>query len=61
VGEVSQVDYINNLTMLAVVGEFGFGKVVGIGEYLLDPVLQPGRGGLFCQRPLAGQRESANG
>ncbi|MBC2711681.1 MAG: GNAT family N-acetyltransferase [Desulfosarcina sp.] len=37
VGEVSQVDYIKNLTILAVVGEFGFGKVVGIGEYLLDP------------------------
>jgi GNAT superfamily N-acetyltransferase len=37
VGEVSQVDYIRNLTVLAVVGEFGFGKVVGIGEYLLDP------------------------
>jgi GNAT superfamily N-acetyltransferase len=37
VGEVSQVDYIQNLTILAVVGEFGFGKVVGIGEYLLDP------------------------
>ncbi len=37
VGRVSQVDYIRNLTMLAVVGEFGFGKVVGVGEYLLDP------------------------
>ncbi len=37
VGEVSQVDYVRNLTVLAVVGEFGFGKVVGIGEYLLDP------------------------
>ncbi|MFO7713210.1 GNAT family N-acetyltransferase [Desulfosarcina sp.] len=37
VGDVSQVDYIRNLTILAVVGEFGFGKVVGIGEYLLDP------------------------
>ena len=36
-GEVSQVDYIENLTILAVIGEFGFGKVVGIGEYLLDP------------------------
>jgi acyl-CoA hydrolase/GNAT superfamily N-acetyltransferase len=34
---VSQVDYINNLTVVAVVGEFGFGQVVGIGEYLLDP------------------------
>jgi acyl-CoA hydrolase len=35
--EVSQIDYIKDLTVLAVVGEFGFGKVVGIGEYLLDP------------------------
>jgi RimJ/RimL family protein N-acetyltransferase len=28
---------VNALTLLAVVGEFGFGKVVGIGEYRLDP------------------------
>ena len=34
---VSQIDYIKNLTLVAVVGEFGFGRVVGIGEYLLDP------------------------
>jgi len=34
---VSQIDYVNDLTMLAVVGDFGFRKVVGIGEYLLDP------------------------
>ena len=33
----SQVDYVNDLTMVAVVGEFGFGRVVGIGEYLFDP------------------------
>ena len=39
VGGVSQVDYINNLTIVAVVGEFGFGRVVGIGEYLLDPAV----------------------
>jgi len=32
-----QIDYIKNLTLLAVVGEFGFGKVVAVGEYLLDP------------------------
>jgi acyl-CoA hydrolase/GNAT superfamily N-acetyltransferase len=31
-----QIDYIRNLTLLAVVGEFGFGKVVALGEYLLD-------------------------
>jgi acyl-CoA hydrolase/GNAT superfamily N-acetyltransferase len=37
VGDVSQVDYIKDLTIVAVIGEFGFGQVVGIGEYLLDP------------------------
>ena len=31
----SQIDYIKDLTLVAVVGEFGFGKVVGVGEYLL--------------------------
>jgi acyl-CoA hydrolase/GNAT superfamily N-acetyltransferase len=31
-----QIDYIKDLTLLAVVGEFGFGRVVGVGEYLLD-------------------------
>jgi len=34
---VSQIDYIKDLTIVAVVGEFGFGQVVGIGEYLVDP------------------------
>ena len=34
---VSLIDYIKDLTVVAVVGEFGFGQVVGIGEYLLDP------------------------
>ena len=34
---VSQIDYVKDLTLLAIVGEFGFGQVVGIGEYLLDP------------------------
>jgi acyl-CoA hydrolase/GNAT superfamily N-acetyltransferase len=33
---VSQVDYIKKLTLIATVGEFGFSKVVGIGEYQLD-------------------------
>ena len=33
---VSQIDYVNDLTMVAVVGEFGFGRVVGVGEYLVD-------------------------
>jgi len=34
--DIAQIDYIKNLTIVAVVGEFGFGRVVGIGEYLLD-------------------------
>ncbi|MBL0712985.1 MAG: GNAT family N-acetyltransferase [Desulfosarcina sp.] len=33
---VSQIDYVKDLTLVAVVGEFGFGKVVAVGEYLLD-------------------------
>jgi len=28
----SNVDYINDLTLIAVVGEFGFGKVIGVAE-----------------------------
>ena len=34
---VSLIDYIKDLTVVAIVGEFGFGRIVGIGEYLLDP------------------------
>lgn len=36
VKSVSQIDYIKALTIIAVVGEFGFSKVVAIGEYQLD-------------------------
>jgi GNAT superfamily N-acetyltransferase len=31
-----QIDYVKDLTILALVGEFGFGKVIGIGEYFLN-------------------------
>ncbi|MCG6881718.1 MAG: GNAT family N-acetyltransferase [Deltaproteobacteria bacterium] len=34
---ILQIDYVNDMTILAVVGEVGFGKVVGLGEYLLVP------------------------
>jgi acyl-CoA hydrolase/GNAT superfamily N-acetyltransferase len=34
---VSQIDYVNALTILAVRGDFGFEQVVGVGEYMLDP------------------------
>ena len=30
---LAQVDYINNLTMVAVTGEVGFEKIIGLGEY----------------------------
>lgn len=33
---VTQVDYIKNLTFIAVLGEVGFETVIGVGEYLLD-------------------------
>ena len=35
--EISQIDYVQNLTLVAVVGEIGFEQVVAIGEYLLEP------------------------
>ncbi len=35
--DISQIDYKNELSIIAVVGEFGFGRVVGIGEYFFDP------------------------
>ena len=34
--EISQIDYIKNLTIIAVLGEVGFETVAGIGEYWLD-------------------------
>lgn len=37
VEEVSQIDYIKDLTLLALVGEFGFGRVIAVAEYLLLP------------------------
>ncbi|OQX21455.1 MAG: acetyl-CoA hydrolase [Desulfobacteraceae bacterium IS3] len=34
---ILQVDYVKDLTILALIGEFGFGKVIAVGEYLFDP------------------------
>ena len=33
---MSQIDYIKDLTLIAVIGELGFGNVIAMGEYLLD-------------------------
>lgn len=34
---MSQIDYKRNLTIIALVGEMGFGRVVGVGSYYLEP------------------------
>ncbi len=34
-----EIDYVNDLTLIAVVGEVGFGKVIGVGEYLRNPIV----------------------
>lgn len=33
---MSQIDYIKNLTIVAIIGESGFRMVIAVGEYLLD-------------------------
>ncbi len=37
VESLSQTDYIRNMAILAVVGEVGFEKIIGVGEYYLQP------------------------
>lgn len=34
---ISQIDYIHDMTLIAVIGELGFDKVIAVGEYLLTP------------------------
>ncbi|MDY6824911.1 MAG: GNAT family N-acetyltransferase [Thermodesulfobacteriota bacterium] len=34
--EMVEIDYINNLTIVAITGAFGFGEVVGIGVYIRE-------------------------
>ncbi|MBF0228477.1 MAG: GNAT family N-acetyltransferase [Desulfamplus sp.] len=34
---MSQIDYKRNLTIIALVGEMGFDRVVGVGSYYLEP------------------------
>jgi len=31
-----QLDYIKNMTIVAITGEFGFGKIIGVGMYALE-------------------------
>jgi hypothetical protein len=37
VAEVFQVDYIHNMSIVAVTGSPGFEKVIAVGCYFLDP------------------------
>jgi acyl-CoA hydrolase/GNAT superfamily N-acetyltransferase len=48
---VSLIDYIKDLTVVAVVGEFGFGKVIGVGEYLVDPANREAEIAFSISRP----------
>ncbi|HAA04654.1 MAG TPA: acetyl-CoA hydrolase [Syntrophobacteraceae bacterium] len=37
VATMHQIDYVNEMTMVAVVGDLGFGRIVAVGGYLLEP------------------------
>jgi acyl-CoA hydrolase len=37
VASMHQIDYVKEMTMVAVIGEFGFGKIVAVGGYVLEP------------------------
>ena len=49
---VSLIDYMNDLTIVAVVGEVGFGQVVGVGECLLDPASNEAEVAFSISRPF---------
>ncbi|MFZ5565293.1 MAG: GNAT family N-acetyltransferase [Thermodesulfobacteriota bacterium] len=50
-----EIDYVKNLTLLAVVGEFGFGEVVGIGAYMLEPGSRLAEVAFSVSRPWQGK------
>lgn len=68
----SQIDYVNSLTLVAVVGEFGFGSIVGVAEsmrlrtvniaevaFSISPDYQgKGLGKLFLHKLASSSRES---
>ncbi|MEA2060774.1 MAG: hypothetical protein U9P10_09780 [Thermodesulfobacteriota bacterium] len=45
-----EIDYINDFTIVAVVGELGFEKIIGVSEYLRNPVVN------FSFQGMAGRR-----
>ena len=68
----SQIDYVNSLTLVAVVGEFGFGQIIGVAEsmrltninmaevaFSITPEYQgKGLGKLFLHKLASAARES---
>lgn len=40
VASMYQIDYVKEMSVVAVTGEFGFGKVIAMGSYMLDPATQ---------------------
>lgn len=50
-----ETDYIKNLTLLALTGEFGFGNVVGIGAYMIEPKKNIAEVAFSVTRPWQGK------
>ena len=50
-----ETDYIKNLTIMAVTGEFGFGTVVGLGAYMLEPKKNIAEIAFSVSRPWQGK------
>jgi acyl-CoA hydrolase/GNAT superfamily N-acetyltransferase len=52
---LTQVDYVQSVTIIALVGEFGFGNVIGVGEYLLDSAVNLAEIAFSVSKPFQGQ------
>ncbi len=50
-----ETDYIHNLTILALTGEFGFGTVIGIGAYMIEPKQNMAEVAFSVSRPWQGK------
>ena len=50
-----ETDYIKNLTIMAVTGEFGFGTVIGLGAYMLEPKKNIAEIAFSVSRPWQGK------
>lgn len=55
-----QIDYKNDLTVVAVSGEFGFGKVIGMGAYLKNPGQQTAEVAFSVSREWQGKGIAAD-